>query len=35
LLARSARWSGPLLERRWRATQRELRNGVAAIATDL
>ena len=35
LLARSARWSGPLLERRWRATQRELRNGVAVIATDL
>ncbi len=35
LLARSARWSGPLLERRWRATQRELRNGVAAIATDI
>ncbi len=35
LLARSARWSGPLLERRWRASQRELRNGVKAIATDL
>lgn len=35
LLARSARWSGPLLERRWRASQRELRNGVAAIAPDL
>ena len=35
LLARTARWSGPLLERRWRASQRELRNGVKAIATDL
>jgi 2-polyprenyl-6-methoxyphenol hydroxylase-like FAD-dependent oxidoreductase len=35
LLARTARWCGPLVERRWRATQRELRNGVAVIATDL
>ena len=35
LLARTARWCGPLLERRWRATQRELRNGSEAIATDL
>jgi 2-polyprenyl-6-methoxyphenol hydroxylase-like FAD-dependent oxidoreductase len=35
LLARTARWCGPLVERRWRATQRELRNGVEAIATDL
>ncbi len=35
LLARTARWSGPLLERRWRASQRELRNGSTAIATDL
>lgn len=35
LLARTARWSGPLLERRWRATQSELRNGREAIATDL
>ncbi|WP_259725614.1 FAD-dependent monooxygenase [Synechococcus sp. CS-1332] len=35
LLASTARWSGPLLERRWRATQRELRNGSKAIATDL
>ncbi len=34
LLARTARWSGPLLERRWRATQRQLRNGVEAITTD-
>ncbi|MEA5414995.1 FAD-dependent monooxygenase, partial [Synechococcus sp. BA-132 BA5] len=35
LLARTARWSGPLLARRWRATQRELRDGTNAIATDL
>ena len=35
LLARTARWCGPLLERRWRATQRELRNGSEAIGTDL
>jgi 2-polyprenyl-6-methoxyphenol hydroxylase-like FAD-dependent oxidoreductase len=35
LLARTARWSGPLLERRWRATQRDLRNGSEASATDL
>ena len=34
LLARTARWSGPLLERRWRATQQELRHGSAAIGTD-
>lgn len=33
LLARTARWSGPLLERRWRATQQELRHGREAIGT--
>ena len=35
LLARTARWSGPLLARRWRATQRELRDGTNAIDTYL
>ncbi len=34
LLARSARWSGPLLARRWLASQRQLRDGTAAIAGD-
>ncbi|AFY28705.1 2-polyprenyl-6-methoxyphenol hydroxylase-like oxidoreductase [Cyanobium gracile PCC 6307] len=34
LLARTARWSGPLLARRWLASQRPLRDGTAAIARD-
>ncbi len=34
LLARTARWSGPLLARRWLASQRTLRDGTAAIARD-
>lgn len=34
LLARTARWSGPLLARRWLASQRPLRDGTAAIAGD-
>ncbi len=34
LLARTARWSGPLLARRWLASQRPLRDGIAAIAKD-
>ncbi len=32
LLARTARWSGPLLARRWRAGQRQLRDGLGPIA---
>jgi 2-polyprenyl-6-methoxyphenol hydroxylase-like FAD-dependent oxidoreductase len=32
LLARTARWSGPLLSRRWRAGQRQLRDGLGPIA---
>jgi len=34
LLARTARWSGPLLARRWLASQRPLRDGITAIARD-
>jgi 2-polyprenyl-6-methoxyphenol hydroxylase-like FAD-dependent oxidoreductase len=34
LLARTARWSGPLLARRWLASQRPLRDGTAAITRD-
>lgn len=34
LLARTARWSGPLLARRWLASQRPLRDGTTAIARD-
>ncbi|KAF0654582.1 2-polyprenyl-6-methoxyphenol hydroxylase-like oxidoreductase [Cyanobium sp. Copco_Reservoir_LC18] len=34
LLARTARWSGPLLARRWRASQRPLRDGTTAITRD-
>ncbi|MDM7954331.1 MAG: FAD-dependent monooxygenase [Cyanobium sp. CZS 25K] len=35
MLARSARWSGPLLARRWQAGQRKLRNGTRAIDRDI
>jgi 2-polyprenyl-6-methoxyphenol hydroxylase-like FAD-dependent oxidoreductase len=34
LLARTARWSGPLLSRRWRAGQRQLRDGLGPITAN-